>query len=127
MIIALIFWRIKPTDEAVSQFLTWWREDAIIGDKVHLAGEYLSEPLPASRLPFRVDDLAPRDDEPSYRPFVNVGLWKDWESFFDQVGHNFGDDQPLMSFEARRRTRTLLEPTETRVGLWSLPAEGTCD
>src|SRR5215217_6145522 len=112
MIVAFIYWCIKPTDEAVFQFLEWWKNEATIESKDNLVGEFLSAPLPAHQFPFRVNDLAPQPGDVAYRPFINIGIWKDWESFYQEVGHNFSDDQPLMEFEAATRGRTILEPKE---------------
>jgi hypothetical protein len=127
MIIVLIHWRIKPTDEAVAEFFEYWTTRATIDNKSDLAGEFLSAPLPAARLPFRVDDLALGPGVLDCRHFVNVGLWKNWESFYEQVGRNMNDDRPLQPFEADRRTRTVLESRQIRLGLWSGPESGTCE
>jgi hypothetical protein len=127
MIIVLIHWCIKPTDTAVSQFLEWWKDEATISNKTGLVGEFLSAPLPANQFRFRVDDLAPRPENEAYRPFVNVGIWRDRESFYQEVGQYFRDDKPPMEFEAKRRRRTILEPKEWRIGAWYLPETGTCD
>jgi hypothetical protein len=127
MIIVLIHWHIKPTDEAVSQFLEWWKDEATIRNKANLTGEFLSAPLPANQFTFQVDELVPQEDDVAYRPFINVGIWRDWESFYQEVGHNFRDDKPSMEFEAKLRRRTILEPKEWRIGDWCLPETGTCE
>ena len=106
MIIVLIHWRIKPSDEAVSQFQEWRKNVATIKNKANLLGEFLSTPLPATCFKFAVDDLT---QESNCRHFINVGLWKDWESFEAEVGHNFNDNNSLEEFEAYRRNRTILE------------------
>ena len=126
MILVLIHWRIKPTEKAVADFRNWWENVAKIPDTKNLIGEFLSEPLPASNFKFAVNDLSAKDGEPPHTVFINVGMWKDWESFDAQVGHNFRDDKPPMEFEAIRRTRTILEPKAWRRGQWQLPDEGTC-
>jgi hypothetical protein len=125
MVIVLIHWRIKPTDEAVAAFFQKWKTGLTIDDKTNLVGEFLSEPLPATGFKFQVDDLARRAGEPEHRAFVNVGLWKDWESFEQQVGRYFNDDRPLEPFEATRRTRTILETREWRIGSWKLSSHST--
>jgi hypothetical protein len=126
MIVVLIHWRIKPTDEAVGAFFNWWKNTATIKDKSNLVGEFLSAPEPSSKFKFLVNDLSPQPGEAPHRAFVNVGFWKDWESFYEQVGHNFDDDRPPQPFEAARRTRTILEAKEWRVGGWQLPKDSTC-
>lgn len=120
MVIVLIWWRILPTDQAVQAFLEWWKSHATIADDSALAGEFLSSPLPAGSLPFASDDLSPADG--SYRAFVNVGLWRDLESFYSQVGQYFNDDAPPREFEAQRRRRTILVPQAMRLGGWDLLA-----
>ena len=127
MIIVLIHWRIKPTDQAVSGFFEWWKNEAPIKDKINLAGEFLSAPIPARQFPFRVDDLTFGHGLLDCRHFVNVGIWKDWDSFYEQVGKHMNDDKPLLSFEADRRTRTILEPQQWRIGQFGLPESGTCE
>ncbi len=127
MIIVLIHWRIKATDEAVSAFLDYWATAARVNDKADLAGEFLSQPVPASKLPFRTDDLTFGHGLLDCRHFMNVGVWKDWESFYEQVGQYMNDDKPLLPFEAERRTRTVLDPKQWRIGQWALHKTGTCD
>ena len=127
MIVVLIHWRIKTSNEAVTEFFEWWKSKAVIADKTNLVGEFLSAPLPASRFPFRVDDLSHKGKEVDHRAFVNLGIWRDWESFYEQVGKNFNDNNPPLPFEAARRSRTILEPNEWRIGKSPLPEQGTCD
>ena len=123
MIIVLIHWRIKPTAKA--EFLTWWENTAVVKNKENLIGEFLSAPMPADQFKFAVDDLSPKQDEPLHTAFVNVGLWKDWQCFFDEVGHNFNDEKP-MPFESARRTRTILDPQTWRRGGFELESTSTC-
>jgi hypothetical protein len=126
VIAVLIHWRIKPTPEAEKAFFDFWTKVARIDDKKALVGEFLSAPLPAKDFPFRVDDLFFGHGVLDCRHFVNIGFWKDWQSFYDQVGKNMSDDKPMLEFEADRRTRTVLEPKHWRIGEFSLPREGTC-
>ena len=127
MIIVLIHWRIKPTDIAEREFFEHWCNKAKIDDKTGLGGEFLSAPIPASQLPFRTDDLTFGHGLLDCRHFINVGMWKDWESFYEQVGKLMSDDKPLLPFEADRRTRTILEPKTQRIGGWQFPTSGTCE
>lgn len=126
MIIVLIHWRIKPDEATVSHFLHWWKTEAKIKNKSNLVGEFLSVPLPAGNFPFLADDLTQGLGENRYRHFINVGLWKDLESFYTEVGHNFRDNDQPMEFEAEKRKRTILGLEEWRIGAWDLPAKGTC-
>jgi hypothetical protein len=118
MVIVLISWRIKPTDDAVEQFKAWWRDHANVDDRSGLFGEFLSSPVPADELPFETDDM--RVPHGEYRPFVNVGLWRDVEAFQTQIVKNFSDDKPPHPFEAERRRRTVLVPDERRMGAWTI-------
>jgi len=127
MIIVLIHWRIKATDEAEQEFLAYWTKKTMINDKTNLAGEFLSAPLPANKFPFRVDDLFLSHGVLDCRHFINVGLWKNWESFNEQVGKYMNDNKSMLPFEADRRTRTVLQPEQWRVGKWVLPVKGSCE
>jgi len=127
MILVLIHWRIKADDASEDAFFNFWTEFAKIDDKTNLIGEFLSAPVPANALPFKVDDLSTGHSQTTCRHFINVGAWKDWQSFNDQVGKYMDDAKPMKDFEAERRTRTVLEPKHWRVGGAILPASGTCE
>jgi hypothetical protein len=127
LILVLIHWRIKPTPDAEKSFFDYWTTMALINDKSNLTGEFLSAPLPANQFPFRVDDLFFGHGLLDCRHFINVGIWKDWESFYEQVGKYINDDQPILDFEAERRTRTVLKVQHWRIGQWPLPDRGSCD
>jgi len=117
MVIILVFWQIKPTEEAVAAFLDWWRTKAIVKDRSGLIGEYLSQPSEGMAL-FEVDD--PPWSEVECHPFVNVGLWKDAESFHEQIrDYMTVVRQP---FEAVLRKRVCVDPVASRMGSWPLPA-----
>jgi hypothetical protein len=118
MIIVLIRWFIKPDDESVARFKTWWASTATIKDTSGLAGEFLSEPLAADTVEYACDDM--RSPEGAYLPYVNVGLWRDEVAFHDQVAQYFSDGEPIQSFEAQRRARTILTPVEVRMGHWPI-------
>jgi len=122
MVIVLIHWRIKSTDEAEAAFLDYWKKSAI-SDPTSFGGEFLSAPCPANTLPFRVDDLTFGHGILDCRHFVNVGLWKNMESFHAQVGSKMKDHLPIESFEADRRTRTVLEVREEHLGKWRIPTQ----
>lgn len=127
MIVVLVHWRIKPTEEAEAAFFNHWKNVATIDDKSSLAAEYLSAPMSPQEVPFRIDDLTSGHGIPDCRHFINVGIWETWNAFYEQVGKHMKDDAPLELFEADRRTRTVLRPKQSRVGTWSLPSEGTCE
>ena len=125
MAVVLIHWYIKPNEQSVAEFLEWWTTEATVNDTNGLAGEFLSAPVPARELPFRTEDLGASNDRATFWEFVNIGIWKSWESFLEQVGHNIRDDNDLLPFEADIRTRTVLEPQEWRLGDWPLPGGTT--
>jgi hypothetical protein len=127
MVIVLIHWRIKPTPEAEAAFLEFWSTQAKVDDKTQLLGEFLSAPLPAADFPFKVDDLSSGHSEGNCKHFVNVGMWENWNAFNEQVGKYMNDSKPILPFEAERRTRTVLEPQQWRVGSTSLPSKGSCE
>ena len=127
MVVVLIHWRIKPTEEAEAAFFCYWKHVATIDDKSSLAAEYLSAPMSPQEVPFRIDDLTFGHGILNCKHFINVGIWETWDAFYEQVGKHMNDDAPLQPFEADRRTRTVLLPKQSRVGKWSLPSEGTCE
>lgn len=124
--IVLIEWRIKPNQEAVSAFMEYWTKVAGIEDTAGLVGEFLSAPVPADELslPVKVDDLGAGDSNSKAWRFINVGLWKDIQTFYEQVGKHMTDKK--QSFEVKRRRRIILEPQEWRRGGWELPP-ATCE
>lgn len=126
MIIVIIHWRIKPTDEAEKQFVDYWRS-LKIKDKSKLVGEFLSAPVPKSQFKYLVDDLSVGHASVECRHFMNVGIWDDEASFQGQVGQWFNDSKAPEAFEAERRSRTILSPKEWRIGDWHLPEKGTTD
>ena len=126
MILVLIHWRIKPDDASETAFFDFWTQIAKIDDKSNLIGEFLSTPVPAVQFPFNVDDLSTGHSQGNCRHFINVGAWKDWQSFNDQVGKYIDDAKSMKDFEAERRTRTVLEPKHWRIGSAMMPS-GTCE
>jgi hypothetical protein len=125
MIIVMIHWRIKPSEEAVHRFFDFWQNIATIKDQSGLVGEFLSEPLPAEQVPFKVNDLSSMSDELPYISFVNVGFWRDMQTFHQQVGKYFNDENPPLEFEQYHRERTILEPKEWRIGNYELPTQSS--
>lgn len=126
MVIVLIHWRIKPTEEAQADFFKFWTETATIPDKSALVGEFLSAPVPAGAFPYKVDDLSTGHSKGTCRHFINVGIWRDREAFHAQIGRLMNDNKPPLPFEAERRTRTILDPQHFRIGGAALPSEGSC-
>jgi hypothetical protein len=118
MAIVLIEWSIKPDNDSITEFMDWWRDHAIIHDKSGLTGEFLSAPVPKSELSLsvEVDDLGTSEAGASAWKFINVGFWRDHQTFREQVG-KYMTDEPK-SFEAGQRRRIVLEPQEWRLGEW---------
>jgi len=113
MIVVLIWWKILPGRE--DDFLRWWQIESEPKDKAPLFGEYLSRPRRADSLPYKSTDLFPVDG--THVPFVNIGIWKDEESFRSVIGPR--DDLQKKDFEFEYRTRTVLTVEETHQGEWS--------
>jgi hypothetical protein len=119
--IVLIHWRIKPTQADVLKFKNFWRTQVPINDDNNLIGEFLSEPVPADQLLYRVDGMAPEETEAHFS-FVNVGIWRDEESFRAQIGRYIPDDpQKKADFEQYPRRRIPLNPMYWRRGKFQLP------
>ena len=122
MIIVLIWWKIRPTLEAEQSFMAWWKDHGI-EDRSSLCGEFLSRPQPIGELNIppdlpieQINDLEPERSQ--YRLFVNVGLWRDWDSFVNGPGQYIDDSKEPEPFEAERRSRTVLTPQRWRLGEW---------
>jgi hypothetical protein len=126
VVIVLIHWRIKPDVASEAAFLEFWRTVARISDKTNLIGEFLSAPVLATNFPFLVDDFSAGHSQGACKHFMNIGLWRDWKSFEQEVGKYFDDAKPMQPFEAQRRTRTVLEPKEWRRGEAALTNTSTC-
>ena len=117
MVIVLIHWKILP--DKVDDFLAFWKEVATIKDRSGLTGEFLSAIHPSDNYDWITWDLTAEHDE--YVPFMNVGLWRDVQTFHDQIGRYFpapGNKQP---FEYEERVRALLDAQYWRRGLFPLP------
>lgn len=127
MAIVLIEWRIKPDEESAAAFMKWWCEKAKVKDKSGLLGEFLSSPVLANELPseLEVDDLSGDVDGVKAWRFINVAIWRDWPTFYEQIREFI--DAPPRSFESPAgRRRVILEPQEWRSGCWDHPSE-TCE
>ena len=115
LIIVLIHWRIKPEQEHVDAFLDFWRGKCSLEDRSGLVSELLSETLTARDFPYITWDMD-IDGLADHRSFINVGTWEDENVFHEQVGKNFNDDKPMLSFEKYRRRRIVLRPQCWRIG-----------
>jgi hypothetical protein len=111
MMIVLVHWFIDPA--RIDQFREWWSTHAP-ADVSGLSAEYLSEAVERSALPYKSDDL--RSGSSDYVPFVNVGIWRDEQSFRNAINPQ---DGPSMDFEVQPRKRTVLLQRESHVGTWA--------
>ena len=128
MIIVLIYWRIKPEQKAIDAFQKYWKEVAAIEDRTGLIGEFLCEAESFGARKWITWNLGPAisendgaDDKETFRAFINVGLWKNADTFNRQVGRYFNDTDPPKDFEQKRRLRVLLNPKAWRMGDFKLP------
>ena len=121
-IVVLIHWRIKPGPEHVDAFLEFWRTKCTVEDRSGLVSELLSETLAVRDFPYITwhMDTDALDD---HKSFINVGTWEDENAFQEQVGKNFNDDKPMLSFEKYRRRRIVLRPQCWRIGHANVPVD----
>lgn len=120
MIIVMIKWKIKNTEEMIEAFLNHWKQEAVIQDRKGLVGEFLSEIESKDKYDFITWEFEePKGD--IYKMFINVGIWENHKEFKKQVGKYFKYKKPLQNFEAERRVRTVLKPKCWRMGDASLP------
>ena len=117
MVILLIHWRIKP--DMVEDFLTFWREKAVVQDRKGLIGEFLSEAHSTAEYSWINWHLT--GCEGKHRSFVNVGLWSNAEEFYEQVARYFATPTSPREFEFEERTRVVLKPKCWRLGDALLP------
>ena len=120
MIIVLIKWKIENKQEQINAFLDFWKQEAVIQDRKGLVGEFLSEIGSQDRYDYITWDFEQPEGD-TYKLFINVAIWADADAFQDQIGQYFNDKNPLKTFEAERRVRTVLEPVSWRLGDASLP------
>lgn len=120
MIIVLIKWKIENKQDQIDAFLDFWKQEAIVHDRKGLVGEFLSELGSRERYDYITWDFEKPEGD-IYTTFVNVAVWADADAFQEQIGQYFNDKKPLMSFEAERRVRTVLEPACWRMGVAPLP------
>lgn len=119
MIIAIIHWRIKPTDVHVQAFLSKWAHELLPPREI-LVGEFLSVPLSPDEVGFPNSDLGLGSRE-EYRSFINVGMWESTEAFRREVYEPFGKRTELYDFEVDFPERLILGPLMWRVGVHPMP------
>ena len=124
--IVLIEWSIRPNQKAIDDFMDYWTAKAKF-DKRGLFGEFLSAPVPTGELdlPVWVDDLGAGDPKFPTVKFVNIGIWKNRQTFYEQIGRLMKEG--AQEFEAAPRRRVVLEPQEVRRGDWDDLPSPTCE
>lgn len=129
MIIALINWRILPSE--VDAFLSKWKTELKLKNAPGLIGEFLSKVEDATfhegvTWEMEADD---KDDRSGWRSqdyvsYVNVGIWERAEDFMGAVGKYMSKGRTLKEpFEAAPRRRAILSPEYWRRGSCQLPLE----
>lgn len=120
MIIALIHWRIKLDEDSEKAFLKHWGTKNRIKKRKGLIGEFLSEAVPASILPYTTWNF---DEElkGDFKSYVTVGLWAKEKNFHKQVAQYFNDKNSLFGFEKYRRRRVMIKPVKRRIGNAPMP------
>ena len=109
MRITLVEWRIKKGRE--QDFLDYWSRQATLSDRSGLVGEYLTRLESPEQFPFAVWEFNPR-----WTTFVNVGIWRSFADYHQQVGRFIDLNRPPLEFEAEPRRRLLMVPARWRVG-----------
>ena len=85
MVVVLIHWKIVPG--RVAEFLTYWKQRAVIQDRSGLIGEFLSEAHSTAEFDWITWDVT--EGRSDCRSFINVGLWSDAMAFQDQIAKYF--------------------------------------
>lgn len=114
--IVVVHWKIKPGREA--EFLDYWATRSVVEDRTGLVGEYLSSIEDRSLAPW----INWSTLDPAYTHYFNVGLWRDVDSFQDQIGKFIDNSRPPLAFEGAKRERVFLVPERWRAGRSALPA-----
>ncbi|MCA0344322.1 MAG: hypothetical protein LCH99_31975 [Proteobacteria bacterium] len=113
----VVEWKIKKGRE--QEFIDYWATRSTIPNRDGLIAEFLSTVDSKDKWPWI--NWAGPIDKPGVTTFYNVGLWRDGESFQDQIGKFIDNNRPPLDFEAERRTRVFLAPQRWRVGETALP------
>jgi hypothetical protein len=126
MIIALINWRILPTE--VGAFLEKWKTGLPLNNAKGLIGEFLSKVEDTTFFEGVTWEIEPdeKDAKDGWRSaeysYVNVGMWESSEDFMNAVGKYMSAGRTIKeAFEAAPRRRAVLSPEHWRRGLLNLP------
>ena len=129
MIIALINWRVLPSE--VGAFLNKWKTGLKLNNAPGLIGEFLSRVEDSSfhegvTWEMEGDDKDERSvwRSEDYVSYVNVGIWENVEDFMNAVGKYMSKGRTLKEpFEAAPRRRAILTAEHWRRGSCQLPSE----
>ena len=119
MRIVAVEWKIKKGRE--QEFLDYWSTRATVANRGGLIAEFLSGVDSKEKWPW-INWTGPID-KPGITTYYNIGLWKDGDSFQDQIGKFVDNNRPPLDFEAERRTRVFLAPQRWRAGQTNLPSK----
>lgn len=111
----VVEWKIKAGRE--EEFEKYWAERSTIPNRDGLIAEFLSK---VDTKWTWINWLGPIN-KPGITTYYNVGLWRDGDSFQDQIGKFIDNNRPSLDFEGEKRTRVLLAPQLWRVGETGLP------
>lgn len=117
MRIVAVEWKIKKGRE--QEFIDYWSTRSTIPNRDGLIAEFLSGVDSKDKWPW-INWTGPID-KPGITTYYNVGLWRDGDSFQDQIGKFVDNNRPPLDFEAEKRTRVFLAPQRWRVGETALP------
>jgi hypothetical protein len=124
MEIVLIYWKIKPDQEA--HFLEFWEKKLKIRDKSGLIAEYLSkvnDPKTDRERQWFTWKLF-RGDVVTY---VNVGLWRSKDDFLDETERYRSDDyefkHEMAEIKAEDTERAWLKAALARIGTYKITPE----
>jgi len=124
MVIFLINWRILPEAQYLEGFLTKWKTVLRVTKREGLIAEFLSRVKSPDYFKYVTWELDESSDEyarhiksKEFVSYVNVGLWRSKEDFFENIGGNIPKDPWFMEgFEAAPRRRAVVEPEAWRIG-----------
>ena len=127
MIVALINWRILPSE--VDAFLSKWKTGLRLIDAKGLIGEFLSRVEDGGFFQGVTWEMEPDEKDikngwrsSAYVSYVNVGMWESVDDFMNAVGKYMVAGRAIKEdFEAAPRRRAILTPEHWRRGSSSLP------
>ena len=131
MVIVIVRWYIKHNRE-IDFKRKWLSMTPTSSDRLFL--EFFSIPHFTDKPKYHTLDL----ENPHYKTFINVGIWKSVEDFDEAIGKYIPDPVPdkedpekvnfsIFDFEFKMRERLVVEVELTRGGKWDLPKPDIVD